>query len=106
MSKEIIRSIQDAERQADGIRANAEASAKERIRVAISDGEALVALTEKEANANNREKLALTRKKAEELLEATASEAAIEQEVLREQSAERIKDAVRDVIGGLFASCQ
>ncbi len=106
MSKEIIRSIKEAERQAGVIRAEAEMSAKERIRVATADGEALVALTEKTAKERNGEKLTLTRTKAEELLAATEIEANAEREALREQSAERIKDAVRDVIGGLFESCQ
>jgi 3-methyladenine DNA glycosylase AlkD len=58
------------------------------------------------AFAENREKLELTQRKADELLQETRAEAQKEEEILREKSSDRMRDAVRMIIGGLFEKCQ
>ena len=106
MSKEIILKIKETEAQAAAIRAEGNERAKEILRLAEAEGAKLCEDTERHAMAENREKLTLTRKKADELLQKTRADAAKETVLLRENSSDRMRDAVRMIIGGLFEKCQ
>ncbi len=106
MSKEIITKIKETETEAAAIRADGAERAKEILRLAEANGARLCEETEKRAAAENREKLTLTRKRAEELLQRTRADAAKETVLLRENSNDRMRDAVRMIIGGLFEKCQ
>ena len=106
MSKEAIKRIKDAEAEADQIRKEGADRAKERIRVAEEEGARLCRETEERAVLENREKLELTRKKAEELLARTRTQAQAEAAYMRAEGDERMRDAVRMIVGGLNQAWQ
>ena len=106
MSKEIIAKIRETEEEAAKIRKNGSERAKEILRLAEAEGARLCEEAERDRGAENREKLELTQRKADELLQETRAEAQTEEEILREKSSDRMRDAVRMIIGGLFEKCQ
>ena len=106
MSKEIIAKIRETEEEAAKIRKNGSERAKEILRLAEAEGARLCEAVERDRGAENREKLELTQRKADELLQETRAEAQKEEEILREKSSDRMRDAVRMIIGGLFEKCQ
>ena len=106
MSKEIIVKIKETEAEAAAIRAEGADRAKEILRLAEAEGARLCEETERQATTENREKLTLTRQKIDQLLGATRADAAKESITLRENSTDRMRDAVRMIIGGLFEKCQ
>ena len=106
MSKEAIRKIREAEAEADLIRKNGVERAKEKLRLAEMEGVRLCEQTEANATRENRKKLELTEKKAEELLEKTRADARSEAAKMREAGEDRMRDAVRMIIGGLYETCQ
>ena len=106
MSKEIIAKIRETEEEAAKIRKNGSERAKEILRLAEAEGARLCEEAERDRGAENREKLELTQRKADELLQETRAEAQKEEEILREKSSDRMRDAVRMIIGGLFEKCQ
>lgn len=106
MSKEAILKIKEAEAEAERIRENAAAEAKERVRRAEKEGKQLLACTEEEALRVNAERLALTRKRADELLEQSHKDAEAEAQKICADSDERMDDAVRLIVEGVFEQCQ
>ena len=106
MSKEIIAKIRETEEEAAKIRKNGSERAKEILRLAEAEGARLCETAERDRGAENREKLELTQRRADELLQETRAEAQKEEEILREKSSDRMRDAVRMIIGGLFEKCQ
>ena len=106
MSKEIIVKIKETEQEAANIRKNGTDRAREILRLAEEKSARLCEETERERSAENRQKLELTQKKADELLQKTREDAQKEEEILRETSSDRLRDAVRMIIGGLFEKCQ
>lgn len=106
MSKEIIAKIRETEEEAAKIRKNGSERAKEILRLAEAEGARLCEEAERGRGAENREKLELTQRRADELLQETRAEAQKEEEILREKSSDRMRDAVRMIIGGLFEKCQ
>lgn len=106
MSREAIMKIRETEAEAARIRARGAEKAKEILREAEAEGVKLCETAESRAAEENREKLAMTREKAEQLLAKTRAEAKKENEKLRESRSDRIRDGVRMIIGGLFEKCQ
>lgn len=106
LSKEIIVKIKETEQEAADIRKDGAERAREILRLAEEKGARLCEETERERSAENRQKLELTQKKADELLQKTREDAQKEEEILRETSSDRLRDAVRMIIGGLFEKCQ
>jgi vacuolar-type H+-ATPase subunit H len=106
LSKEIIVKIKETEQEAANIRKNGTDRAREILRLAEEKSARLCEETERERSAENRQKLELTQKKADELLQKTREDAQKEEEILREASSDRLRDAVRMIIGGLFEKCQ
>ena len=106
LSKDAIRKIREAEAEAAEIRARGAERAKEILRAAEEKGARLCAEAEEQAVRENRQKLDLTRQKAEELLEKTREEARTEAAEIRQAGEDRTRDAVRMIVGGLYELCQ
>ena len=106
MSKEAIKRIRDAEAEAEQIRKAGAEQAKEILRVAEEQGARLCSETEERAIRENREKLDLTQKKAEELLDRTHVAANADALKMRADGEDRMHDAVRMIVGGLYQKCQ
>ena len=106
MSKEAIRKIREAEAEAARIRRDGAEEAKELLRAAEAEGARLCEEAEATAVSENRKKLDLTREKAEELLVKTGIDAKAETARMRISGEDRMRDAVRMIIGGLYEKCQ
>ena len=106
MSKDAIRKIIEAEAEADRILKAGSERAKEIVRIAKEEGARLCAETEEAAVRENRKKLDMTREKAEELLERTREDAKNEAAEMRAAGEDRMRDAVRMIIGGLYETWQ
>ena len=106
MAQEIIRKIQDAEAQAQQIRADATAEAKRRIAAAEADGKALCEWVEAKCNAENRDKLEQIRSRADQMLAHHAEKAQEEADRMTADAEHRMRDAVRLILGGVMEQCQ
>ncbi len=101
MSKEAIKRIKEAETEADRIRKEGAERAKEKLRLAEEEGARLCKETEERAIRENREKLEMTQKKADELLARTETQARAAAAKMRADGEDRMRDAVRMIVGGL-----
>lgn len=106
MAQEIIRKIQEAEAQAQKVRADATAEAKRRVATAEADGKALCEWVEANCNTENKDKLAQIQDKAEQMLAHHADQAQQNARLLTEDAELRMRDAVRLILGGVMEQCQ
>ena len=106
MSKEAIRKIKDAEAEAKRIREEGAERAREILRIAEEEGARLCEESEGNAIRENRMKLDLTQEKVNDLLEKTQIDAKSEAVRMRLAGEDRMRDAVRMIVGGLYESCQ
>lgn len=106
MAKDIILKIKAAEAEAQKIRADAENTVKERVRNAHEMGKILCENAEEEATRVNAEKLKLTSRKADELLENSRKVAEEEANAVADACMSHMEEAVRVIIEGVFEECR
>ncbi|MBQ7376341.1 MAG: hypothetical protein IJW52_05620 [Clostridia bacterium] len=106
MSKEIILKIKEAEAEAQKIRNDASAEAVERVRRAEAEGRKLCEKAEADAAKVNREKLAITAERADDLVGRAKEDAQKEAEELRESAEFNLREAVRLIVAGVYEQCQ
>ncbi|MBQ8140311.1 MAG: hypothetical protein IJ038_01265 [Clostridia bacterium] len=106
MSKETILKIKEAEEQADGIRNAASAEAKRRVSATEAKGKKLCEETELRVTDENKKKLELIRKKADDMILHTKETAEEEARESSNAAGLHLREAVRYIIGGIMEECQ
>lgn len=106
MSKEIVNKIREAEAEAQKIRADALEEAKARVKNAEDQGKKLCENAQARAEKENKEKIAVARTRSDELLAKTREEAFAEVGSMREAAEFNMREAVRFIISGVNEQCQ
>ncbi|MBQ8344998.1 MAG: hypothetical protein IJY42_01895 [Clostridia bacterium] len=106
MAREVIMKIKAAEAEAANIRATSAEEAKRRVRSAEQRGKALCEQTEEQTLRANREKLELTRQKAEEMVQASREKANADAAAMQAISEKRMHLAVKMIVEGVWEQCR
>jgi vacuolar-type H+-ATPase subunit H len=106
LSKEIILKIKEIEAQAQKIRSDAAEEAAARVKRAEIDGKKLCEKAEADAAKVNREKLAITAERADDLVSRAKENVQKEAEALRESAEFNLREAVRLIVAGVYEQCQ